>query len=278
MALDGLSFAGLDLATPAITAIDLSGCLAIPERRGENIPVAGRHGTVRAARKKYGGRIAPFEFLIRGRRADGTLPADPRAQVDANLHELGAVLALDSGLLVHTLADGTLRQIRAECRASINPDREKLGTLVTVPAAFESHEAFWRALTVTTVGPFSLVDGGTRLMTEFALSDAPIDDPVLTFGPGTNPVLTDVASGVFVAYDGVIGAGQTLVLDCADWTGVGTGGLTFDRTRLRTTPGEGRWFGLDPVRGAAPTIRLDHNGGPTPMDFTISARQAWMFG
>lgn len=275
---DGLTFGGLDLNTRAIGFVDLSGVLALPERRGENVPVEARHGTVRAARKKYGGRIAPFEFLVTGRTPAGLLPADPGAQFTANLHELGAALAQDAALLVHTLPDATARQVLAECRAAVTPERARAGTLARVRAAFESHEAFWRALTATTVGPVPLAAAGTRLLSEFAGSDAPIDDPVVTFGPGTNPVLTDTATGVFVAYDAVIGAGETLVLDCADWTGTGTGGLTFDRTKLRHTAGEGRWFGLDPVRGGAPTVRLDHNGGATPMDVTIAARQAWMFG
>lgn len=277
MPLDGLSFAGLNLATAAITAVDLSGVLAVPERRGENIPVEGRHGTVRAARKKYGGRIAPFEFLVRGRTAAGVVPADPRAQVDANLHELGAVLALDSGLLVHTMRDGTVRQITAECRAALSPSRTRQGGLVRVPAVFESHEAFWRSLSSTSVGPFTLTTGATRLMSEFAASDAAIDDAVITFGPGSNPALFDHVTGVFVAYDAVIAAGRTLVLDCSTWTGTGTGGLVFDRTKLRTSPTEGRWFGLDPVRGSAPTVRLTHTGGGT-MQVTISARQSWIFG
>lgn len=278
MALDRLAFAGLDLTSPAISALDLSGTLAIPERRGENVPVEGRHGMVRAARKKYGGRIAPFQLIVRGRTAAGVWPADPMAQLELNLRELGAVLALDSGALVHTMVDGAQRRIVAECRASVEGERPTRGATVTIPAAFESHEAFWRALTATSVGPVSLANGATRLLTEFALSDGPIDDPVVTFGPGTNPVLTDVATGVFVAYDAAVGAGQTLILNCADWTATGTGGLTFDRTKLRTTPGEGRWFGLDPVRGSAPTVRLNHNGGATPMNVTISARQSWMFG
>lgn len=276
--MDGLSFAGLDLNTRAISFVDLSGALALPERRGENVAVEGRHGMVRAARKKYGGRIAPFEFLVTARTPAGELPADLDAQFAANLRALGAALAVDVAPLVHTLPDGTARQVLAEARAAVTPERGRSGRLVRVRVPFESHEAFWRALTPTTAGPYPLAAGATRLLTEFALSDAPIDDPVLTFGPGPAPTLTDVGSGVFVAYDAPIGAGQTLVLDCAEWRGYGTGGLTFDRTKLRTTPGEGRWFGLDPVRGSAPTIRLDHAGGATTMPVTVSARQAAMFG
>jgi hypothetical protein len=277
MALDGLSYGGLGLATPAITAVDLSGTLSLPERVGENVPVPGRHGMVRAPRKKYGGRIAPFEIQVRGVTAAGLVPADPRAQVYANLRELGAALAVDAAPLVHVLPDGSQRQVTAECRAAVEPTRAKLGTLVRIPVAFESHEAFWRALATTTVGPFGLTTGSTRLLTEFATSDGTIDDPVITFGSGSNPVLTDVATGVFIAYDDVIGAGRTLVLNCATWQGSGTGGLVFDRTKLRVSAGEGRWFALDPVRGSAPTVRLTHTGGGS-MQVTIAARQSWLFG
>jgi hypothetical protein len=276
--MDGLTFGGLDIASPAISAVDLSGLLHVPERVGENVPVPGRHGTVRAPGKTYGGRLAPFEVQITGRRPDGTRAPDPDVQLAENLRALGRVLALDAAPLVHTFGDGTSRQVLAECRAAVSAERGRSGHIVKGRLVFESHEAFWRAQAPTTAGPFTLAHNGVRLLAEFALSDAPIDDAVLTFGPGPAPTLVDVGTGAWVAYDAVIPAGRTLVLDVATHHGYGTGGLVFDRRLLRTSSSGGRWLVLTPTATAAPSVRLTHSGGAATMPVTVSARQAQVFG
>ncbi len=273
---DGLAYAGLSLAGPALTARDLSGLLAVPERIGENVPRPGSHGTVRAARKRYGGRTAPFEIVVRGYDpiTGAANVADPAGQVQANLDLLGRVLSLDAAPLVHTMGDD-VRQVQAEARAAVEADRHKSGMMATVKVAFESTDAFWRDVTPT-AATTSINSGGTAQLAELDGGTAPIDDPIVTFGPGGPVVLTDVTSGLWLAYDAVIGAGQTLTLDCAEWSGVGGGGLVFDRTKLRTTPGVGRWLELTPDIGG-PTIRLDHDSAGA-MDVTVTARKAWLFG
>lgn len=268
----------LDVTTPAIIARDLSGALAIPEKRGENTAANGRHGTIRSQGKKYGGREAVMEFLVFGRTAAGVVPADPKAQLYANLHELGQVLAQDVFPMIHQLPDGTLREIPVEVMTAVTPERHKVGDFATVKVAFTSASAFWRAQDVTTAS-VSLANNGTRVMSEFAASDAPIDDLILTFGPGPGPDLYDTRSnGLFLAYDATIASGQGLIVDCGRKRLTGTGGLIPDRTLLRTHPSDGRWFALDPVIGGAPTIRLDHGGGATPMNLTLAGKQSWMFG
>ena len=58
---------------------------------------------------------------------------------------------------------------------------------------------------------------------------------------------------MFLAYDAVIVTGQTITVDCGTWAGTGTGGLVFDRLKLRSDPRDARLFTLDPVhrRGRA---------------------------
>lgn len=275
---EGLSYAGVSLAGPALTARDLSGTLATPERRGENVPVPGRHGTVRAARKRYGGRTAPFEILVRGYTLDGVAAATTEqaaAYVTANLDILARLLALDEAPLVHTMGDATQRQVMAEARAAVEGDRHKSGVYAVVKVAFESSSAFWRGVDpVAAVA--ELTSGGTAQLAELDGCTAPIDDPVIVLGPGTNPVVTDVASGLFLAYDAVIGVGQTLTVDCAEWELRGTGGLVPDRTKLRTTPGVGSWLELSPSIGG-PLVQLEHPSGGA-MSISVTARRAWLFG
>jgi hypothetical protein len=273
---ESLTIAGVNTSTFAVKVVDLSGLLSVPERRGDDIPIAGRHGVLRIPRKKYGQRTMPLEFLIRGAQPDGTIPTDPKAQFYENLHTLAGIIAQDVVELVHTLPDGTTRRIQAEVAAAIDPSRYKQGSLGRVSVAFRSAAAFWEAETTTTIGPFYLATGETRQLTELAGADAPIDDAVLEFGPCSNPTLTDTGSGVFLAYDDVIATGRSLILDTGAWTGAGTSGLVYDRAKLRTDPRDAGWFTLDPAPGG-PTVQLDHTGGGTA-PVTVTARKKWLFG
>lgn len=273
---EGLTINGVNVSTFALRTIDLSGLLAVPQRRGENIPIPGRHGSLRVPRKRYGARDTALEFWVRGAQPDGTVPADPKAQFYANLHQLAQAIGPDVVTLVHTLPDGSTRRIEAEAIAAVEGARYKAGDLGRVKVVFSSAGAFWEATTPTTIGPFSLATGGTRQLVELADADAPIDDPTITFGPGSNPTLTVVGSGVFVAYDAVIAGGQSVALDTGAWSGTGSGGLTYDRSKVRSDPRDAGWLTLDPTIGG-PTVRLDHTGGGSA-SVTVAARKKWLFG
>lgn len=273
---EGLTIGGVNVSTLAVRVIDLSGLLRVPERRGENVPIPGRHGDLRVPRKRYAGREIALEFWIRGAQPDGTVPANPRAQFYTNLRTLGQLLGQQVTTMVHTLPDGTTRQIDVEALTAVDASRYKSGDLAKIGVAFTAASAFWEASAPTTIGPFSLTAGGTRQLTELADTDAPIDDAVVTFGPGSNPVLTCVGSGSFIAYDDVIASGRSVALDTGAWTGVGGGGLTYDRTKVRSDPRDGGWFTLDPAPGG-PTVRLDHTGGGSA-PVTLSLRKKWLFG
>lgn len=273
---EGLTIGGVDVSTLAVRVIDLSGLLRVPERRGENLPVPGRHGDLRVPRKRYTGRETALEFWIRGAQADGTVPANPRAQFYDNLRTLGQLIGQQVVTLVHTLPDGTTRRIEAEALTAVDASRYKSGDLARIGVAFTSAAAFWEATATTTIGPFSLTAGSTRQLVELADTDAPIDDAIVTFGPGSNPVLTDLASGSFIAYDDVIASGRSVALDTSAWSGSGAGGLTYDRTKVRSDPRDGGWFTLDPAPGG-PTVRLDHTGGGSA-PVTLQVRKKWLFG
>lgn len=274
---EGLTWGGVDVASFAIRAVDLSGLLAMPGRRGENIPVAGRDGAVGGGRKFYNGREFVVEFLLRGATATGTIPAgDTGQQFYANLHVLAALCAQDTATLSHTLPDGTVRTLPVEVLHAVEPERWLAGMSGKVKVAFTSTAAFWRS-TATTTATFTLAAGATRSLTEFAPSNGRIDDALVTFGAaGSNPTLTGVESGLAIGYDAVIAAGQSIRL--GDYSWLVAGGLAaFDRTKLRTDPRIGAWWVIDPVPGGSPTVRLDLTGGG-PMQITIAARQSWLVG
>jgi hypothetical protein len=274
---EGLTWGGIDVASFALRAKDLSGLLAIPARRGENLAVAGRDGTIRQPRKLYDGREFVVEYLIRGCLPDGTIPDGPAASTFYdNMHVLAALCVQDVAPLVHTLPDGvTQRHLDVEVLNAVEPERWLAGMNATVKVAYTSASAWWRALAPTVVD-FTLADGATRVLTEFADSDGRIDDALVTFGAtGNNPLLTQVETAIGIGYNATFASGDSITLGDYAWE-VG-GAVEFARTQLVTDPRIGTWWVLDPVPGGAPTVRLDLTGGG-PMDISISARQSWAVG
>lgn len=278
--LEALEWAGVDVASFAIRAKDLSGLLAVPARRGENIAVAGRDGRIRQQRKSYEGREFVVEFLVRGALPDGTVPTDrPSAAVFyESMHVLAALCAQDVATLVHTLPDGTTRRLPVEVINAIEPERWLAGMAATVRVAFTSPAAWWRSLD-TVVAERTLAAGQTAVLDEFADSDGRIDDALVTFAAGTstgnNPRLTQVETGITVGYNHTFTAAHALTVGDYTWTPVG--GMSFDRRDLVTDPRIGPWFVLDPVPHGAPTVRLDLTGGG-PMTIRVEARQSWAVG
>lgn len=273
---EGLTWAGVDVASWALRVRDLSGLLAIPGRRGENVAVAGRDGTIRTPRKTYLGREFVLEFLIRGADADGLVPSGGAAeQFYRNADLLAQLCAQDVATLAHTLPDGTVRQLEVEVLNTVEPDRYKAGSLAVAKVALTSASAWWRAAAATVI-TFSLADNGTRQLVELEGMSGRIDDALVTFAnSGNNPTLTQVETGIGIGYDEVFSSGKSMRL--GDYSWLAGGGLVFARTKLRTSPLVGSWWVLDPVPDGVPTVQLDLTGGG-PMTITISARQSWGMG
>lgn len=281
---EGLTWGGIDVASWALRARDLSGLLAMPGRRGENVEVAGRDGAIRQPRKLYQQREFVIEYLVRGATAAGLVPAQGASrQFYDNMDLLSSLCVQDVAPMVHTLPGSPTvqRLLDVEVISSVEPERYKAGMLATVKVAYTAASAWWRASSPTSV-TFTLADNGTRVMTEFAPSTGRIDDALVTFGAasgggsGNNPTLTQVETGIGIGYDHAFVAGRGLRLGDYSWTQLGTM-PAFSRTSLRTDLRIGTWWVIDPVPGGAPTFALDLTGAG-PLQITVSARQSWAVG
>lgn len=276
-----LTWGGVDVATWAVHAIDVSGLLAMPARRSENLIAAGRDGAIRRPRKPYGEREFEIEFLLRGCLPDGTIPASgPTRQFYQSIDTLSALCALDVAPLVHTLpGNGTeQRELPVEVLAAVEPRRWLAGESGLVKIVFSSHSAWWRGLAPVT-STLTLADGASGALGEFASSTGRIDDALVTFGVGTstgnNPTLLQPSTGLALGYDATIGAAQRITLGDYSWTPVG---LTFNRHALRTDARIGPWWVLDcGLPGVAPVVQLDLTGGG-PMTISVAARPSWAVG
>lgn len=257
---------GVNLSTLVSNVESIASLLRTPPRRGSGITVPGRHGMLRLADRPFDAVEFEMPFFVLG--ADNvtgaSLAGDAAvtayyAAADTLLTQLHApVLNFD-----HTLPGGLVRRTVAELVDEVMDFTRQPGTPLfgRVTAPLWVPDAFRVDPTAVSVPTFSLSSGGTRALTEFTGATAPIADLSITFiGPINNPELHQTATGAFVAYDGVIGAGQTLTIHCDDSVAVplvGAGGLVPDYTKLRYLPP--RWFELDPAAGL--TVELRHTGG-----------------
>lgn len=246
---------------------DASGMFRTPARRGKDLVVPGVHGELHLANKRYGAANLVLKLWVRGVNADGSIPTSDTAGRLAFHENLRALMALftveDRIRLRHTLSDGSVREIAGEVTDTIVPDVQGRGrwTLGQFNVALYCTYPFWRDLDPVTSTVSSAV--GSATLAEFAGTTAQIEDLVLTFGPQSNPRLEQASTGVWVAVDRIIGGGQTLVVDTAQWLIYGTGGLTgglYEDLRYGG-PGTTRWFALRPESGGgAPVVSLTETG------------------
>lgn len=277
-----LTLNGVDLSTLVSNVESVASLLRTPPRRGLGLSVPGRHGHLRLADRVYDPVDFEMPFFVLGvddvtgaaLRGDAAVTAY-YAAADALLLQLHApVLEFD-----HGLPDGTVRRTVAELADEVMDFTRQQGSPLfgRVTAPLWVPDAFRVDPTVITVPSFALATGGTRTLVEFAGATAPMADLSITFtGPINNPELHQTATDSFVAYDGVIGSGQSLTIHCDDLADpplVGTGGLVPDYTKLRYLPP--RWFELNPAAGL--TVSLVHTGGGSA-SCSISGHRRFLTG
>lgn len=277
-----LTVNGIDLAEYATIAESLAGLLTVPRRRGDNLHVPGRHGTLHTTRKLYDENTIVIPFLVAGAKPDGSMPlgSSEREELYHRADELCRVFASDQVTLEHTVPDGTTRRLVGEVLDVVSFTRN-LGVtpvIASVKVAVRASYPFW-VDTHTVTSSLTVVTGGAALLGELASSTAPIDKMSIEFvGPISNPALFAPATGVYVAYDRVIPAGQKLVINTELWTlSPGNGAAwTVNYGVLRHGGASGRWFEIPPA-SPAPTVVLTHSGGGTATA-TITAANTYLIG
>lgn len=266
---------GLDLRAVTHNAESLAGLLTTPARRGSNIEVPGRHGAIATANKRYAQGEIVLPLWVKGVNEFGVVGTQDQqlTRFYANLDALIQAFSAETVVLDHVLADGSTRRALCQLAEPIAFSRDPASPLFgRCSVALVIPGAFWSELTDQT-HTASLSTGMSTVATPFAGATAPMDELVITFGPGNNPELGQ--GSVFLAYDGVIGSGRTLVVNTSTWQASGTGGLAVDYSKLRHG-GSPRWFEIRP-ESPAPTLQLSHTGGGQ-MSVTITGKRRYLTG
>jgi hypothetical protein len=265
---------GISLDTRSVMLTDISGLSTTPGRRGENILVPGRHGRIPTRAKRYDQGEAVLSLWIDGCNPDGTIPGGSNAlrEFEKRRDEVIRVFHSDTVVIDYTPDSGLTRRALCEIADVMDFTRRGVEPLARVSVALTIPGAFWFEIFDQT-HTASLATGMSTVATPFAGATAPMDELVITFGPGNNPELGQ--GDVFLAYDGVIAGGRTLVVNTSTWQATGTGGLVVDYSKLRHG-GSPRWFEIAP-EDPAPTLQLSHSGGGS-MSVTITGKRRFLTG
>jgi hypothetical protein len=280
---DTLTANGVDLSELVWNVEDLSGILKAPRRRGDDLDVPGRHGKLFTPFKLYDSTDYVLNMWVIG--ADpltGQVPDrfDDASQVLLdNLDALMAIFGQDTVTLDYTRPDGQTR--RAVCQVSdvIEPNRI-LGGPITAKfsVALTNHAAFW--VETRPVTSFWTQPDNTQVFVgEFASITAPCDELTIEFvGPVNNPELSQLSTGIYLAYDDVIPAGRKLAIHTDTWrldSGTGTP-WTPDYSKLRHGGApSGRWFQIYPQAGTAPMLLWTHTTG-SPATCSVSGHRKFL--
>lgn len=173
-----------------------------------------------------------------------------------------------------TLADGTVRQAFGRLVNSISPAHiGSLGMRFTLEVVV--HSGFWRDLNTsidTTTGalPRSLA------LTSKARSTGPMGDLIYTItGPVTNPQVLSLDTGLGFTFQGVVAAGQTLIVDAGTWGVGGTGGLLPSGEQLLWT---GERFLEVPAAlpGSTPTLTFSGSGSSSATQLSVNGTSCFL--
>lgn len=274
---ESLTVNGVDLtANLALLVRTQSGLYSTPARRTKNLAIPGRDGELVVPGKRYGpGRIELQVDVTGVDPVTGQVPGGSTdiAEFRERVDELVRLFSAET-LTIDHVVDGVTRRATGELAdepvvIDPIPAVQQFGEatfLITVP------DCFW-ATTTTATATATLATGGTLGLSAFDSSTAPITDALITFGPQSNPTLTQ--GDRFVRYAGVIAAGRELTVDCATWTlGTGAGtSWTPDPALIQYGPGPS-WFELDTTVSPLQAV-LTHTGGGTAA-VTFTARNKFL--
>jgi hypothetical protein len=180
--------------------------LDAPERRGSNILVPFRHGTIHQ-KKFYDERH--FVFGI-------TIISDTAENLEAALDTLkGAIAPRDTQVLSMTMEDASVREIDVTVDAPLQVERFG-NNVAKVVLDFTACSPFWRSDTeieenITTIdeSPKEIIVDNTGTVEE--------RDPRITLtGPLKDTVITNSNNGLTLTYTGTIDEGEVVVIQTAD--------------------------------------------------------------
>lgn len=274
-----LTVDGVVLNTLAKNIESLAGRLSTPARRGSNIKVSGRHGSIYRRKKSWDEGVITLPMWVAGCDDDGMVPYGHTAAglFYRNLDQLTGLFTSDKLLEIrHTLPDGSERVIWGEVSDAIDFSTSqgiaKFSVSIICPDPFWQ-DTFRRTVNHSGSGGFSF--------TGFAGATAPTTDGVCTFyGPATNPGVSYEVGGVTyeLRYNKVLLANQSIVIDSENWKLTANGGHVADHAAL-FHKGDARWLVIPAATPNPVYFFASQTGSPNSLwSQKISGQRRFMIG
>lgn len=244
------------------------GLYTTPERRGDDGDAGQGHGTLWVPKSfDVGGFVTKLWLLS----------SLSRKQVEGWYDELlrVAMWPYDLVRVVRGMADGTKRECLAELVTAVEP--EPLGQLgMRIGLEWSVPAGFWQdTADLASVASANVASGSLLTFPELRGGTAPMDALQLTItGPVNGAIrLTQPLTREWVEVSGNLGAGQTVVLDCASGA-IGGGVVTGDRVRYSGAT----YMELPPLPTSVPLqLQVTHAGGTSgASQVSLSGRRRWL--
>jgi hypothetical protein len=249
-----------------------AGLTMTPVPRDLSFTIPGRRGVTRPAGVMYDAGQLVLNLWILGVDPDsGTVPSwsSSLELYEQNVATLTALFSAAELLVRRTRPDGSVRRATGRLGQALEvngvggtPQYGELSAVIAIDDAFWFDDQ-------PQIAEATVQSGEVALLWDFAGADAPMDRLEWTLGPSWNPVLTDVPSGRWLAYDAAILPGQALHYDAATGRIYGSGGLFPNMAAVR----RGGVFELSP--GRPPQVAVTHTG-PDLVTVQVAGRRAYL--
>lgn len=204
---------GIDLTRHGYNVRLLGAPFNTPSRRSDNLVIPQKSGMV-YVRKALDQRIVSLAMWVKNIPASGG--AESEADMLANLDVLRGLFARPGQHELKHQFGNVTRTVQAEVVNSVEFQPQGKLNVYYLTAEFLLADPLWRAQNPTTVGPTNLTTNPQSIGVTNGGSYQ-VEDAVITLtGEIVDPKLT--VGSIWVKYTGVVPAGQSLVIDCSDWT------------------------------------------------------------
>ena len=269
----GLTVNGVDIQTHAWNVVNRSGRWAIPGRRGGNRELPGLHGASRLTGKPFDENTVVLTMWVVGANHDGSMPENPsrRAQVEAHVDSLGRLFTAPMLTLVQRREDGD-RVLTGEVVKAIDFHSMAGATRAEFGVEIVAASPFWRASSETAQTVVASA-AGAYSFSSFSDITAPLVEATYSVtGPVNSPVLTDPVTGQWVKLATNVPAGQSWVVNSADWSST----LGGKNAIAVTSHGFGATFLDLTADEAGPRVVLGGTGQTSGTSIRITARKAYL--
>jgi phage-related protein len=176
--------------------------LSSPTRRGDNITIPYRHGTV-FVQKYYDQRKLVFGMAITAATATAL------ETVFDNMRKLFAVRT--EQVLAMTLEDSSVRNISATVNSPLQVTR-KTGTFALVVVDFDCAAAEWRLSTAITDNTTAITTTPNAMTVTNPGTVDERDPTIVIHGAFSSITITNSTNGASLTYSGAIGTGETVTI------------------------------------------------------------------